>query len=337
MAAARFRVLFAGPLVSFQDGGRFGHKRFGVPASGPMDRLSHGAANVALGNPSTATAVEISMGGLMLECLSGSVTLAVTGGTFSVEHAGHRTPSWTALTVQAGDKVSIRPGADGSWAYMAVCGQLMTPKWLGHSATHSLSGFGGGSLTSAQEFTVENATVSPAREGDIARPDFADLNGTARVVMGPQDQHFTSDAIHKFQTTQFELTAAFDRMGLRLSGPTLALKEALSIPSEPVLRGSIQVAGDGVPTVLLADHQTTGGYPKIATVIGDDVGKIAQLRAGDGLRFSAISPAEAIALARDTAAKSAAYYSAIATPRGTLNQRLMDANLISGVVSAQDH
>ena len=99
-----------------------------------------------------------------------------------------------------------------------------------------------------------------------------------RVVLGPQDQHFTTDAKRLFLSAEFALTDAYDRMGVRLQGPALTIYGSLSMPSEPVLKGSVQVAGDGVPTVLLADHQTTGGYPKIATVLACDLDEFVQLR-----------------------------------------------------------
>ena len=121
---------------------------------------------------------------------------------------------------------------------------------------------------------------------------------------------------------------------MRLAGPALALNNALSIPSEPIVRGSIQVGGDGVASVLLADHQTTGGYPKIATVLSCDLDGLSQLRPGDGLRFQAVDPAEAIRLVRLEAPPRSRFLQAMAQPPGSLPDRLMAENLISGVVLA---
>ncbi len=333
MSQATLRVSFAGPLVTFQDAGRVGHMRFGVAASGPMDRLSHAAANVALGNPAQATAVEISMGGLILECLSGALSLAVAGGDFSIDRAGDRLSSWTTFALEQGEKLTIRPGKSGSWAYLAFAGNVQTPKWLGHSATHSTSGFGGGQLHAGQLLQVSDTQLREERHGDILRPDFVEAGSHCRVVLGPQDKYFSSAALAAFHTQEFALTDAYDRMGVRLSGPKLDLSGALSIPSEPIVRGSVQVAGDGVATVLLADHQTTGGYPKIATVLADDLDRLCQMRARDPLHFSAVSPADAIKFARDSAEKRDIYLAEIAFPKGTLEQRLMRENLISGVVA----
>lgn len=336
MADAALRITFAGPQVSLQDAGRPGHKRFGVPASGPMDRLSHAAANAALGNALGATCIEISMGGLMLDCSAGAVSIAVTGGGVSLDHAGAKSIGWRVLTLQQGDRLTIRPGAWGSWAYLAIAGDIAATHWLGHTATHSISGFGGGALGADQQLTVTNAERREDREGDIAPPSFLPAKGQARVVMGPQDQHFQAEAVQAFQTSRFQLTEAYDRMGVRLKGPTLGLKDVLSIPSEPILRGSIQVSGDGVPTVLLADHQTSGGYPKIATVIAPDLDQLTHLRAQEGIRFTSVTPDQAVTAARDFARQRATYLEAITIPRGSLLQRLMRENLVSGVISMDD-
>ncbi len=329
MSEAEFTVSFAGPLVTFQDSGRRGHMRYGVTASGPMDRLSFDAAHAALGNVAGQTAIEISLGGLALTCTAGAVTFAVTGGDFVVEHRGQKHSAWCVLSVEKGDRVFIRGGKTGSWAYLAFAGAVAVPPWLGSTATHAASGFGGGTLQTGQTIRISKATVHEDRAGDIQQPDFM-RDGPVRVVPGPQDQHFTQDALDRFMAERFTVTDAYDRMGMRLSGPDLPLKEALSIPSEPIVRGSVQVSGDGVPTVLLADHQTTGGYPKIATVIAPDIDRLVQYRSGQSLRFAALSGADAIAAARTYLAQKAAYLEQIAIPRGTLDQRLMRENLIHG-------
>lgn len=328
----RIKVVRVGPLVSFQDAGRPGSMRFGVPASGPMDRIAHAAANLAIGAPAAATAVEVSLGGVEFEVVSGRVTVAVTGADFDVAVNGTTTPPWHVLTMGAGDRLAVRPGRWGSWAYVAFAGRPAVPRWLGHTATHSMSGFGGGALAADSEFDVEDAVVVPDREGEIPAPDFWRRDPEVRVVIGPQDQHFEPEALEVFIGSTYRLTDAYDRMGVRLDGPALALAGALSIPSEPIVRGSVQVTGDGVPAVLLADHQTTGGYPKIATVISADLDGFAQRRAGDDVRFVSIAPAEAVTAARDDAELVADYLSSIATPGRTLSHRLRQQNLIGGAV-----
>ncbi|MGB0505125.1 MAG: biotin-dependent carboxyltransferase family protein [Pikeienuella sp.] len=329
MAEAEFSVSFAGPLVTVQDAGRRGYMRYGVSASGPMDRLAFNAAHAALGNEPGQTAIEISLGGLILRCDEGSVTVAITGGDFIVEHEGQKSSSWTILTINKGEKLTIRAGNAGSWAYLVFAGVLQANDWLGSHATLSTSGLGGGALKPGDRLTIADTSVRNEREGDIARPEFLQTD-PFRVVMGPQDRNFVAEAAALFQSTTFTATDAYDRMGMRLSGPVLELNKALSIPSEPIVRGSVQVSGDGIPTVLLADHQTTGGYPKIATVISGDIDQLTQLRAGQTLKFAAISPEEAIITARSQNVARNKYLAEIAVPRGTLLQRLMRENLNHG-------
>lgn len=336
MAEAHLSVTFAGPQVSLQDGGRRGWMRFGVPASGPMDRFAHAAANRALGRPADATAIEVSMGGLSLTCEAGAVTIALCGGGFTLDHAGARLDGWVVRTLTEGQSLTVRAGSWGSWCTLAVAGDIRADRWLGHTATHSISGFGGGNLAAGDRIVVDNAEVAPAREGPLPTAPL-DRTGRVPIVPGPQDDWFEDGALAALTGEPFTVTPAYDRMGMRLDGPTLALRDALSIPSEPTLRGSIQVAGDGVATVLLADHQTTGGYPKIATVVSTATDTLVQARAGDRLRFVSVSPEAALRQAREDLARRQAYLAEIAVPRGTFEDRLMRTNLISGVHAGDDH
>jgi len=329
----RLRVSFAGPLVSVQDGGRKGHMRYGVPASGPMDRVAFAAANVALGNAPDQSGIEVSMGGVILECLEGSISFAIAGGAFNVDCGGRKSSTWHVQTIDVGEKLTIRAGDWGSWTYLAFAGQLMSTSWLGHFATHSMSGFGGGMLASGQVIEIENPEVRTDRMGDIAVPAFAKPDNIARVVIGPQDQHFTTESLVSLFNDQYSLSDGFDRMGVRLNGPKLDLKEALSIPSEPIVRGSVQVSGDGVPTILLADHQTTGGYPKIATIISADTNRVSQQRSGSNLKFKKIEPDAAIILAREYSIMVSDYLTEIAKPKASLDELLLRENLIDGVIS----
>ena len=270
MSDVEFSISFAGPLVTFQDIGRPGNMRYGVSASGPMDIVSFEAANAVLGNETKQTAIEISLGGLILQCHEGSITLAITGGDFLIEYQGQKISSWTVLTIQKGERLSIRAGKSGSWAYLAFSGKLNVKDWLKSNSTHSTSGFGGGVLKTGQKFTLTDASNQANRIGPILKPSF-NTNDLIHAVLGPQDQYFMNTAIEIFSDSIFKVSDNYDRMGMQLTGPKLELKSALSIPSEPVVKGSIQVSGDGIPTILLADHQTTGGYPKIATVISSDI------------------------------------------------------------------
>lgn len=314
MTETSLLVTFAGPHVSVQDAGRPGLMRFGVPASGPMDRNSFALANAALGNPAGHPGIEVSLGGLTLNCISGAIALCFAGGGFIAETATRKLGAWCILTLHAGEVLTIRPGPWGSWTYLALAGNLQVTQWLGSNATHGASGFGGGKLTTGQILTLTGAEIRPEREGRIACPVWSRPRHLLRCVLGPQDRFFDRETLATFTGSRFEMTDAFDRMGLRLRGPALSPVGALSIPSEPILRGSVQVSGDGVATVLLSDHQTTGGYPKIATVLDCDLDSFVQCRPRDAVAFQPIPPEEAIAVTRQTARKVAALLDRLSGP-----------------------
>lgn len=330
MSDVEFSISFAGPLVTFQDIGRPGNMRYGVSASGPMDIVSFEAANAVLGNETKQTAIEISLGGLILQCHEGSITLAITGGDFLIEYQGQKISSWTVLTIQKGERLSIRAGKSGSWAYLAFSGKLNVKDWLKSNSTHSTSGFGGGVLKTGQKFTLTDASNQANRIGPILKPSF-NTNDLIHAVLGPQDQYFINTAIEIFSDSIFKVSDNYDRMGMQLTGPKLELKSALSIPSEPVVKGSIQVSGDGIPTILLADHQTTGGYPKIATVISSDINRLVQFRSNQSVEFILINSNEALQKTRKFLDMKEKYLQKISISRGTLEQRLMSENLIGGV------
>ncbi len=306
--------------------------RFGVPASGPMDRLAHDAAQAALGRPHLARSIEVSLGGLELLCEAGEVTFCVAGGDFQVLHAGAAARAWSVRTIRAGEVLSLRPGRWGSWAYLAFLGDLVCQPWAGSTSTHSSSGLGGGRIVRGSTVVVRNAQVSEELEGVFSMPTLERDQSLARVVLGPQSDCFAPDTVASLLAQSFVVTPAFDRMGMRLAGPNLPLVDALSIPSEPIVRGSKQVSGDGVASILLADHQTTGGYPKIATVLSSDVDGVAQRRPGEHLCFQAVSAEDGVSLARRSALVRQQYLETIGLPRGSLEARLMRENLISGVV-----
>lgn len=303
MARAVLRVVSAGPHCSVQDGGRPGLMRFGVPASGGMDRSALALANAAAGAPIGAPVVEISLGGLTLEVEEGALSVAIAGGGFVIGHGTASCGSWSVLALREGDRLDIRRGPWGAWCYLAFCGDLRAERWLGSAATHAQSGLGGGAVRTGMQLVVDATRVIDPRE--IPCPVWARPRSEVALVMGPQDRFFGQDRIDLLLGATFRLTDAYDRMGVRLRGPSLAPEAALAIPSEPVLRGSVQVAGDGVATVLMADHQTTGGYPKIATLAGSELDSFAQLRPHAAVAFRAVTPAQAVGMARIRAASMA--------------------------------
>ncbi|MBE9607146.1 biotin-dependent carboxyltransferase family protein [Acetobacteraceae bacterium H6797] len=311
MSSAVFTVTHAGPHVTFQDAGRFGKMRFGVPTSGPMDRASFAAAQAALGNPPEAAAIEISPGGLTLACQEGEVTLAVTGGGFQVSLDGTDHGSWSVLTIRAGSELVIRPGFWGCWAYLAFAGEMRVEPWLGSVSTHGPTGLGGGKLKDGQSLVVDAVRCLAGTPRAMPMPVWARPPAEIPVVLGPQDRFFAPETIATFLNETYALSDAYDRMGVRLRGPAVPPNAAMDMPSEPIARGSIQVSGDAVPTVLLADHQSTGGYPKIATVVSVSLDGFVQLRSREKVKFRAVSPALAIDLVRSRRLATARYLEAL--------------------------
>jgi len=307
MSDALFAVTAAGPHVTFQDAGRAGMMRFGVPTSGPMDRASFAAVQAALGNPPDTAAIEISPGGLTLTCLEGEVTLAVAGGGFQVVLDGVRHGAWTVLTVRTGAELAIRPGFWGCWTYLAFAGALQVAPWLGSVSTHGPTGLGGGRLAAGQTLTVAETRRRAGPPARIPLPAWARPPNEVPVVLGPQDRFFAPETIATLLREPYALSEAYDRMGVRLRGPALPPNAAMDMPSEPIARGSIQVSGDAVPTVLLADHQSTGGYPKIATIVSTSLDGFVQLRSRQSVAFRAVSAQEAVGIVRSRDAVSRRY------------------------------
>jgi len=318
--AARLRVMRVGPHVSVQDGGRRGLMRFGVPASGPMDRKSFAIAHAALGNPLDGAAIEVSVGGLALRCEQGAVSVALAGGGFRVRMNEQETGSWSVLSLQAGDTLEIDAGPWGSWCYLAFAGDVQAGQWLGSSATLATADFGSGLLKTDRLITVNRPRMLASESGaplqrTLDCPVWARPARSVCCVLGPQERFFDEQALALLASEAYELTHSYDRMGVRLRGPALMPQGALSIPSEPIVRGSVQVSGDGTPTVLLSDHQTTGGYPKICTLLSDDVDRLAQCRPRDRFRFELLSPAQAVERTRERAQQRQAYWSYLGVVR----------------------
>ena len=333
---ARFKVLHAGPFVSVQDAGRHGYRRYGVTCSGAMDRFSHAMANTAIDQHAGNAALEISLGGLEIECTEGSVVAALAGGSFNITLDGKQLSSCSSFIIQQGSVLRVRPGEWGSWCYLSFAGDLQSASWLGSQSVHLNSGLCGKPLVAGNEIEIANARSDLKNSGNFQDAGELKPVSTLRAVLGPQDRYFEQQSIDALFSQEFKITADYNRMGVRLSGPTLKIAAALDMPSEPIARGSLQVPGHGDPLLLLADHQTTGGYPKIATVISCDQDKFAQLRSGDSVRFERIDVKDAVDAARHEHKHRQTIFESFALNSVSLEERLANSNLISGVADASD-
>ena len=241
--------------------------------------------------------------------------------------------AWAVVSVRAGSSLMIRPGPWGSWTYLAFAGRLKATAWLGSVSTHAPSGFGGGRITLDQSLEIEDAELREERAREVPCPAWARPRSQLDVVFGPQDRYFSTETREHLVSQPFALTEGFDRMGVRLSGPSLTPDAVLDMPSEPIAYGSIQVSGDGAPTVLLADHQTTGGYPKIATVVSDQISDLVQHRSRSQISFRSVTPEAAVQEFRMRRQPVEAFLASLRAKPTTLLERLMSSNLIDGVTS----
>lgn len=321
--------------VSIQDAGRRAYRHIGVPLSGALDPVFLAAANGMLGNPADAAGLEVLLAGPVLEALHAPVRVALAGGmgAWRRSPSGSRlsVPAWSTLTLGAGEQLHV--GGPRGVGYIAVEGGLLTAPLLGSRSTYARAGL------------VHPGTLLPcqaAREhvGERWNTPLLHEIGPIRVILGPQDEHFTAAALEAFLSQPFRITRERDRMGMRLAGPLLAHSaRGADIASDGITPGAIQVPADGQPILLLADCQTVGGYPKIATVISADLPRLAHLQPGETIHFCAVD-ADGAAVARLAQAHRLADWLAAARPAHAADQPgtalLLAANLAGAAVRGDD-
>jgi biotin-dependent carboxylase-like uncharacterized protein len=285
-----------GPASSVQDGGRHGSQRYGLTPSGAMDRLALTAANSLVGNAGFTAAIEIGPFGAAFTARDGAVRVALAGASRNTDISGRAAVSDTSVTLVDGETLTLGFARGGSFSYLAIEGGIAGEPTFGSLAVNARAGIGSPyprPLQAGDE--LQTVAASGAAERRIDVPPV--VEGPIRVVMGPQDDEF-GEATQLFLESEWKISATSDRMGYRLEGPVLRHLHGHNIVTDGTVNGSIQVPGNGQPIVLMADRGTSGGYPKIATVITADLGRFAQTPAGRGFRFKAVSMTEAQAEAR---------------------------------------
>lgn len=338
-------VVSPGIGATIQDGGRPGWQRFGVPVSGALDRVGLAAANIVVGNPPTAAAIECLYTGITLSVDAAPVRIAVAGAGCSIEIASSSGAKRSAATCESvtlnpGDHMTVRRGPGSIAAYLAASGGIDVPLALGSRSTYlraALGGVCGRRLEPGDRLQI-GASPADAVSAEHALPGI-DLSARdrVRVVLGPQDDRFTARAVETLRSATYTVTSASDRMGLRLDGPRLEHTDGADILSDGIPPGAIQVPGSGLPIIMLADRQTTGGYTKIATVVSADLPLLGRIGPGARLGFDIVDIDTAEGAARTLAAEIAAWPARLVpvTPSAAdLSTRLHGANLVSGVVDA---
>lgn len=282
----------AGPMLTVQDLGRAGMLHLGVSGSGPMDSPSMRIANRLVGNQQEQAVLEFAHVGGHFE-VTDPVRFAVTGGAIDITVDGERLHGWESYPLLPGQVLKIGAMRDAVWGYLAFSGGIDTPPVLGARSTHLRTGIGGlQGRRLAEGDRLPLGETLPAPLMALVRP-FRRPPGPVRVINGPQGDHFDAAAWRAFLGTGFTISASRDRMAQMLDGPAIRAIAGHDIISDGTVAGSIQVPSSGRPIVLMAERQTTGGYPKIATVASIDLPRLAQAMTGTAVRFKVISRDEA--------------------------------------------
>ena len=283
-------------MTTVQDLGRVGHRSAGVPAGGAMDRFALMAANRLVGNPASAAALEATVRGPVLEAVT-ECSVAVTGGAFEPRVNGVPEPVWASFRLRPGDILDLSHRSGGARAYLSVGGGFGGETWLGSRSTYLLvgrGGFAGRALRTGDLLRIAGPAAAFA-ERSLApslRPTYGS-SPTLSVLPGPHLSRVPPSGRRQLIGGIYMVGAASDRMGFRLEGEPVEVRGA-GLLSFGVAPGCIQVPGSGLPILLMADHQTAGGYPVVAGVIRADLPVAAQLLPGDEIRLRAVDPASAL-------------------------------------------
>ena len=289
-------ILNPGMLTSVQDLGRIGYQQFGVSVSGVMDPRSASIANILVGNDEGEAVLECTMMGPHIRFDAPNI-IAITGGDLGATLDGQRIDTYRAIPVNAGQTLRFTMLRTGCRAFVAFAGGLDIPV-MGSRSTNmkaKIGGYQGRKLQKddvigfrAPKTDLKNLGLRHTSPEFMPRAEYK-----LRIVLGPQDDAFTERGITTFLSSVYTLTPEFDRMGCRLDGELIEHVKSGDIISDGIAFGAVQVPSAGKPIIMLADRQTTGGYAKIANVISADFRILAQLKAGDKVRFEKVSIAAA--------------------------------------------
>ena len=339
------KVLAPGIHTTVQDLGRIGYQDIGVPVSGALDGFSLRLANALVGNRPGMPALEILLSGPTLEVAADAVRLALAGAGARLVIGGEKqrvVAAGQSVLLSRGEVLQIVVDRQCACCYLAVEGGIAVPLVLGSASTYVRAAIGGleGRALRRDDIVPLAIARAPERvELRLPRSPHVVRDQSIRVILGPQQDYFTEEAIATLLSAEFSVSKSADRMGMRLEGPPLRHRRGWDIISDAIATGAIQVPGSGQPILLLADHQTTGGYPKIATVVSSDLAIIGRRRPGDTLRFAAVTVEEAEELCREADRRFAelvATFEPVREGAGIDLLSLYGDNLISGVVSGLD-
>lgn len=340
--SAALKVVRPGLFDTLQDLGRIGYMALGMPTAGAMDRVALRLANALCGNAANTAGLEIGVMGPDLLIEADSVRIALVGPLLaSLIEAEGAAPkpieSNRSHLLKRGQILKIGMVEGSSTAYLAVAGGFALPAFMGSLSTYPRAGVGGlegRKLAEGDLLPLVRPQAQPAEDKKLDQP-FDYGTGPIRIVWGPQDDYFSDIGRRTFIESDYRVSKEADRMGIRFEGPIIEHAKGADIISDGIAPGAIQVPGAGLPIVLLADRQTVGGYPKIATVASADLPRLGRLLPGQVVRFQPVSVEDAEALRRDQEARierAIARFQAARPPGGIDLGRLYEENLIDGVV-----
>jgi biotin-dependent carboxylase-like uncharacterized protein len=290
-------VLNPGLLTTLQDRGRTGYEDRGVPPSGALDELSFAIANALVGNPAGTGALEFTLVGGQFQVGQGGCVVAVTGDMQVFIDDQPVTP-YQCHVLRSDSVLKVGRALSGARGYLAVAGGFAAAPVLGSVSTlmrGALGGFAGRALAKGDELPLaapsQYLPTAARAPGQRLLPQRE--HQPLRVVLGPQQGHFSPVEIQRFLNESFQVSGQSDRMGYRMTGPVIAHLKGFNIVSDAISTGSVQIPGSGHPIIAMHDRQTTGGYPKIATVIRADLARLGQLKPGDWLSFAEVSVEDA--------------------------------------------
>ncbi|MFJ8263864.1 biotin-dependent carboxyltransferase family protein [Rummeliibacillus sp. NPDC094406] len=303
------KVLQPGMLATIQDLGRYGLQKFGVIVGGAMDSISLRIANLLVGNSEGEGALEVTLFGTTLLFESDEL-IAITGGNLQPTIDGIQVPMWRPLLIRKGSVLKFNAAISGCRAYVSFGGGIQVPKVMSSKSTYlraGIGGFQGRKLQKSDVFECEKRTElgedlfnqlkkeTTNLSWSVYYPSFVTFKKTQtiRIIRGSEYQHFDEENLKKFFSTPYTISTHSDRMGYRLNGEAIQLKEPFELLSEGVTFGTIQMPSNGQPIILMADRQTTGGYPKIGQVISADLPTLAQMQANDRVYFKEVTLEEA--------------------------------------------
>ncbi len=285
-------VLKGGALTTIQDAGRYHYQAHGITVAGVMDDYAHHIANWLVGNEQSAAVLEMTLIGPELK-FEADCIIALTGAELSARLNDVPIANWRSHTVAAGDIVKFGTVKNGCRGYLAIAGGIATEPVLGSRSTDlraKLGGIAGRKLQSGDNLPIGQTERNYKFKTQLAAKDIPTYSNTnvINVVAGPQVDYFTENGINCFYNSKYSIAGDSNRMGYRLQGDKIEMIGSSDIISDAIVFGAIQVASNGQPMILMADHQTSGGYAKIATVISTERSKLAQAKPNDQISFRCV-------------------------------------------------